>query len=908
LAKYKAADRGKSVTSSKKAKQKISSKDSINRAEQLKKVTAAVSKIFLPLMLIIVSLLLLISPFYRGLFFPLELLVANMIIFGLLFIWGLFRFVKSDSRFIGSPLDICLLLLLLSYLISFLGFAVNKREALEELLKIASYLSVYLVVLDICRHWSFRFPWTRGGNDSTATFKENEKLPPGLNLVLHIILVAATVITVASLGVAAGHWDFIGAYAANRIASPMGYANTAAAYLMAAYFLTLALAPLARKMLKIVYLVPAVLMLITVILTFSRGAWLLLPPLAVLMVFASPPGNRLRAVLYMAASIIPALPVAFWIDPIFRSDTPAMAWLPIMLALVAALFLGLAAEYILSLEGRHKKAIFVVFTAVIVVVLVVFVIVPLLAPTSLETKSGEPEQLQSLKQMINNIRPEEQYQLILDVKADIDLNRESGPPDYVWGVQVLGEIPGYRNLELLKHHGQSTSGWDTFTFDLETGPQTDRLSVEVFNRYPGTMVAVRSVQLISVDSSRRLNFTWSRILPDRFYDRIFSLSRDRNMDRRFELFSDAVKVIKDYPLFGLGGGGWAAVYKSYQDQPYDSREVHNHYLQVWIEAGIIGFLAFVGIWVSFTLAFLKKCFIMKAPPSRWHYWTAVFMPVAALGAHSAIDWNFSMAAVGIFLFALLGAGRSLYFNDKQDISVNEINEGAFRSLLPGLLGVVFGLSLFTYTLILYNGLQTTWRSQELFEGGNIKQALTEIEKAIALDPYRAENYHNYNVLIEGQAVRMQSQSELNKMLDLAERAYELEPYNPNYLARYGTMLLNYVDTREGLNYIDRLMDLRPHYLSGYQQPAWSRLSLIEYYVQNDLPGPAMEYYKELYDIETKMQSNYGNARSIAYVIGRAAYLNGDNNEALKYLERVGEGDPNFSEAQEMIASITGAGE
>ncbi len=905
MAKYKPAESDRSSIKSKKPKKEVSASEGIIRAELLRNVTAAASKILLPLMLIIVSLLLFIGPFYRGLFFPLELLVANTIIFGLFFIWGLFRFVKSDSRFIGSPLDICLLLLLFSYLVSFLGFAVNKRDALEELLKIASYLSVYLVVLDICRHWSIQLPLRRSKSNNVGIVEANEKVPPGLNLVLHIILASATVIAVASLGVAAGHWDFIGAYAANRIASPMGYANTAAAYLMAAYFLSLALAPLARKMLKIVYLVPAVLMMITVILTFSRGAWLLLPPLAVLMVIAASPGNKIRAVLYMAASTIPALPVAFWIDPIFRSDMPSMAWLPIILAITAALLLGLAAELFLSLENRRKRTVFIFSAAVFIIIVIIFIIIPLVTPISLETKPGEPEQLQSLMQVVDNIKPEGHYKLVLDVKAEMDLTTDTESPDFIWGVKALGEIPGYRSVKLLEHHGQSTSGWETVTFDLETGPETERLSIELYNRYPGTAVTVRSVQLLSPDSDTRLHFIWSRLLPDRFYDRIFSFSRDRNMDRRFELFADAIKVIKDYPLFGLGGGGWAAVYKSYQDQAYDSREVHNHYLQVWIEAGIIGFLAFVGIWVSFTLAFLKKCFIMKAPPSRWQHWTAVFMPVAALGAHSAIDWNFSMAAVGIFLFALLGAGRSLDYDDNFESSINEKKEGSIKKYLPGLIGVVFGLALFIYTLILYSGLQVTWRSQELFEGGNIKQSLVEIEKAIALDPYRAENYHNYNVLIEGQAVRMQNQAELSKMLALAKRAYELEPYNPNYLSRYGTLLLNYVDTREGLNYIDRLMELRPHYLSGYQQPAWSRLSLIEYYFQNDLPGPAMEYYKELYDIEARMQADYGNTRSIAYVIGRAAYLNGDNNEALRYLERVGETDSNYNDAQEIITTITG---
>ena len=45
-------------------------------------------------------------------------------------------------------------------------------------------------------------------------------------------------------------------------------------------------------------------------------------------------------------------------------------------------------------------------------------------------------------------------------------------------------------------------------------------------------------------------------------------------------------------------------------------------------------------------------------PAEKHYWATVCVPAVALGAHSAIDFNLSLGAVSIFLFALLGAGRS----------------------------------------------------------------------------------------------------------------------------------------------------------------------------------------------------------------------------------------------------------
>lgn len=858
-------------------------------------------------MLIVVSLLLLVGPFYRGLFFTPELLVANIIIFALLFVWGLYRLMHQEVGFAGSLLDLCLLVLLLSYLVSFLGFAVNKREALEELLKIASYIVIYLVVLDICRHWPLK-PFKKispaGSAELVEEKEEKSELPPGLNLVLHIILAAATLITVASLGVPAGHWDFIGAYAANRIASPMGYANTAAAYFMATYFLALGLAPLSQKKYKIVYLVPAVLMLIAVILTFSRGAWLLLPPLFILLVVASAPAFRLRAALYSAATIVAALPGAFLADAFFQSDQPAAAWLPIMGAVALTLLLGVAAEYFLHLKKASKKKVALAFTALIVVFAAVFVSLSLVKPVSLETKADQPEKLQALKQVVKRIEPETSYQLIMEVQAT-EVDAHLAAEDFAWGIKVIQDLPDYRSKELLAHYGRQTKGWETFSFDFSTKAEASRLSVELFNRYPGTKVTARAVRLLAGGQEQGLNFVVNRLLPERFYNRVFSFSRDRNMDRRFELFVDAFKVIKDYPLFGLGGGGWAAVYKSYQAQAYDSREVHNHFLQVWVEAGLLGFLAFTGLWVSMAFAFLKQCLIKKAPPVICQYQLAVLMPVAALGAHSAIDWNFSMAAVGIFLFALLGAGRSL--EDSPGLAKKEkVKERSWKKLTPGLVATVLGLAIFIYTLVLYSGLKATMYSQEQIERGNIKQALPAMERAMVLDPYRADNFHNYNVLIEEQVVRTQNQAEFNKMLDLAKRAWELEPYNPNYVARYGSLLFSYVDVDEGLSYIDRVIDLRPHYETGYRQSALFRLSLVEHLLENNLPLEARQYEEELQALEKRTKDGFGSTKPVVFALGRLAYLQGKNSEALRYLEEVGEKNPDYAEAQETIALIGGA--
>ncbi len=859
------------------------------------------------IMVAVISVLLFVGPFQRGLFFPQELLTAQIAVFGLLVIWGVFRLAVNKGRLIETPLDICLLLLLLAYLVSFF-VAVHKRDALEELLKIASYLVVYLATIEICRYW--RFPFKKSstgdykpddaGQDQVST-ESSSSVPPGVSLLLHLALGAAVVVTIASLGVAAGYWEFPGAYASARIASPMGYANTAAAYLMAAYLLALGLAPLTNSWYKIFYLVPSTLMLITIILTFSRGAWLLLPPLALLLILAAAPGERLRSFLYLAITGVTAVPAAFLADPSFRAGEPLEAWLVITASVVAAIVLGLGAELYLSRTFRVRLAVAGTAALVAVIAVVVLIILPATGPVQLESAADEEKSTRRVEQLVGDVQPGNEYSLSMEVNAEQKEVSES--PGYAWGVRIFEGVEGYKNIELIDYRGSETDGWEQKEFTFVPSEEALRLGIQIYNRYPGTSISAREVTLSGAESDHNLNFTANRILPDRFYDRLYSFSLDRNLDRRFDYYHDAVKIIRDYPVFGTGGGGWNALYRSYQDIQYSSSEVHNHYLQVWIEAGLLGFIAFVGIWVSFAAAFIKNCVKAKVSKPYWQYWTASFLPVAALGTHSIIDWNFSMTAVGIFLFVLLGVGRSLDQGNWFKNFEKKVPSSGKKSIIPGLLGVIGGLLLMAYSIMLLSGLNATWRSQELMERNNYKQAITEMEMAMRADPLSAVNYHNLNILLEDQARRTESPENIERMLSLAEQAYELEPYNPRYVNRYGNLLLQFVDVEKGLEYQDRLIELRPRQESSYLQPAVSRLQIAEFLLQEGDQAQAHQYLNEILNLEELMEKNLGYSKPLAFLLGRAHYLMEEYDRARYYYEKVDEDDAYYEQARSELAEM-----
>ena len=106
---------------------------------------------------------------------------------------------------------------------------------------------------------------------------------------------------------------------------------------------------------------------------------------------------------------------------------------------------------------------------------------------------------------------------------------------------------------------------------------------------------------------------------------------------RVEYNKDALKIWNESKLIGFGGEAFRHKYKEVQTYNYSSREVHNVYLQILVESGIIGFVIIITI-VILTLkiktdVYVKLCFIIFC-------------------IHNIVDLNFSYL-IGVIIFAIL---------------------------------------------------------------------------------------------------------------------------------------------------------------------------------------------------------------------------------------------------------------
>ena len=315
-------------------------------------------------------------------------------------------------------------------------------------------------------------------------------------------------------------------------------------------------------------------------------------------------------------------------------------------------------------------------------------------------------------------------------------------------------------------------------------------------------------------------------LPDSLVSRIkgFSLS-DQSAAERIIWSRDALDIIGDYPVLGVGGGGWASVYFQYQGYGYATREVHNDFLEIGVETGSVGLAAFLGLVAA----------------SAWAVWrtarraAASGVPAVLAGAaamlllHSALDFNLALGSVGIFLWMTLGALDGLYLAGvpvagavPAGAAAGAVAKGGRASpervLAPRLAVLALALLLSLVSVSLFGAWRLGTQAMRLaMKSPTLAHAL--FERACQLDPWSPELRANRAILAErlyDTTGRVEFRDEAMEQL---ARAAALDPRSPVVHARYGVLAMRYGVYDIAEREILKSFELQPNDASQYEQRA-----------------------------------------------------------------------------------------
>lgn len=167
-----------------------------------------------------------------------------------------------------------------------------------------------------------------------------------------------------------------------------------------------------------------------------------------------------------------------------------------------------------------------------------------------------------------------------------------------------------------------------------------------------TDVERAQVRSVTVDGSTELPLRY-KLLPDFAANRIQRLALSGSTVQRRVYREDAVKLWKFSPIVGNGVGAFETGISSVQDYPYESKYVHNHYLQILLEDGVIGLVLYAGALAAMAVVLWKK---RKQDRESGFYWLYPALCAEFVMNGAQMCWDVSMSMI-IFLcmtYALYG--------------------------------------------------------------------------------------------------------------------------------------------------------------------------------------------------------------------------------------------------------------
>jgi O-antigen ligase/tetratricopeptide (TPR) repeat protein len=122
------------------------------------------------------------------------------------------------------------------------------------------------------------------------------------------------------------------------------------------------------------------------------------------------------------------------------------------------------------------------------------------------------------------------------------------------------------------------------------------------------------------------------------------------------LWSDTTKMIRDFPLIGVGVGGWPEIFPHYQRPPWLNsfffREPENDYLQLLAETGIIGLM--LAGWFAWAIFVPLREGAARLSSRDWPLFAGLAGGVVASIVHEVFDFSLQTPA-NLVIFTVLVA-------------------------------------------------------------------------------------------------------------------------------------------------------------------------------------------------------------------------------------------------------------
>lgn len=192
---------------------------------------------------------------------------------------------------------------------------------------------------------------------------------------------------------------------------------------------------------------------------------------------------------------------------------------------------------------------------------------------------------------------------------------------------------------------------------LYDGPAEGAVAFEVPEGSKITVVRMSAAEGVTVrgaviDGEQALPLR-HKLLPGFASERIQYVGASTSEEQRATFREDALKLWQLSPIVGSGVGAFETGVTRVQDYPYETRYVHQHYLQILLEDGVVGLALYIGALVTMLLALWKSRKQTREDEFYWLY-PALCAEFVMNGLQMLWDVSMSMIVFLCMTYALYG--------------------------------------------------------------------------------------------------------------------------------------------------------------------------------------------------------------------------------------------------------------
>ena len=372
----------------------------------------------------------------------------------------------------------------------------------------------------------------------------------------------------------------------NRLLGIFGYSNTTAIYMLIISILA------TGKMIetknikqKILYGIVVLINITTIVLTYSRSVWII---------------GIITYIIYISIISIH-----------YKKKINTKIHLKYVLGLLILMFLTIIILW----------NVFIKFTE------------PLILFNDVNTKQ-EPTQ------DITNVKPNTLYKFEFDIDSQTGYNT-----DDIYEIQIC-ERNKYDDI-LITHKIEFGRFKGIKTIEFSSTEYTHKFLLKFITKNRVAQRGLTINQLKINDEVKPLKY---KFLPTKLVEKVYDINfKTISVTERFEYMKDACKLISKYGMLGIGADGWKDRQLEVQDYYNFTNETHSYILEIFLEFGIIGFIAFIGIVIQILIK------VIKLIKNRYYdaVQISIMISILVLIIHSCIDFDLSFMYMLILLFTLI---------------------------------------------------------------------------------------------------------------------------------------------------------------------------------------------------------------------------------------------------------------